>query len=836
MKALFEDIQPNIKAPRSCFPEDVIKLCVNKTLPDPFEFFDSTLGINGRVVTKEDWQARREEIKELAQYYYFGCLNQIPLSASKLRIKQVTVPETVTVDRAKAAGKSMFEVNLPDDSYSFNFADFSIHPNMSYKNESWGSWEEHKELLITTAEHMRTDTVVSVSYEGKEANIKLDSVQVPVCGIDTDIIGPYPVVIVIGRLPEEQVLTLKQNGYAYISMNTGSVYSDNREYTGAYNELFHKKAGDYKYDSGALLGWAWGVSRVIDALLNEHTYNIDGNKTMVTGCSRNGKAALLAAAFDERVSVAAPCDSGATGLTGFRYFNEGRLLNYNTYNKHCEVNRVFSRNEKPINTIGNDGHWLSSKAEDFLPDKHLYIPFDMHEIAALVAPRPLIAFSGENFEWLNSISSALTIKAAKEVYEFLGAGDDIALIVRDGAHANQDRDLPFMIAVMDKTFGRTAELKVKHFKTLLKEDTGEAIDGSGMIYSDKEYKTIADMAAYPYELDSSHQHWSRPGKYTLWCEEELVTEGFSFDIHVQSDAPEVIMTLPNGEKKCKRVSDKKAVFNLSPAQVGRYKLETAGYERVNTEAFFQGFSLSDALRHGLNIDSTSPDGMSVGFTGRLVNRDKIEAGLRIGSEYKPLETGYIDGFTPIYLEACGVSLKKDYIPEKQFVLNIKNLCFETIPGCIFEMYIDLVGTKQPKMFDKKVLEGRAKSKQGEKPTWNSSYLKHGPYKDWPVYPASIEDTGERPDSVTTKSAFKVNVTLIKQGSDCVRLEFSEPVNPSDFGLGFKGIQSWSLIWAKDDMAVTINCAPTTEDEIILYLFRLTDKEGNMLPAPQAYII
>jgi hypothetical protein len=823
-----------LKAPRPCFPEDVTKIIPNETLPDPFEFFDPALGTGGRVVTREDWRARREEIKELARYYYFGCCNQPEPKASRLGTKQVRVPETVIIDRAKVSGKSLFEVNLPEGSFTWNFADFSLRPVMDFQNESWGSWDNHKELLLTIPEHMRTDIVVRVTHQGREADIKLDALEVPVRGLDTDIKGPYPVVIVIGRLAEEQVLTLKQNGYAYISMNTGSVYSDNRQYTGAYNELFKKQAGEYKYDSGALIGWAWGVSRIIDALLNEHDYNIDDSRTAVTGCSRNGKAALLAAAFDERISVAAPCDSGATGLTGFRYFNEGRLFNYNTFNKHCELNRVLSRNEKPIHTISSDGHWLSSKAEDFLPDKHLHIPFDMHEIAALVAPRPFIAFSGENFDWINSVSSALTVKAAKEVYEFLGAGDDIALIVRDGAHANQDRDLPFIIAVMDKTFGRAAELRVRCFETLSKPETGEAIDGSGVIYPDKTYKTIAEMSSYPYELDSSYQRWSRPGKYTLWCEEELVTEGYSYDIHVHSDSPEVLMTLPEGKKIRARLNNNQAVFKLSPAQAGRYKLETAGTEKDRAEAFFQGFSLSDALRHGLNLDSTSPDGMSVGFTSRLRNSDKIEAYLCTEGETKRLKTGFIDGLTPIYLEAYGVSLKQGHIPEGPFVLNLKNLSFEALPGCIFEMYIELTGTRQPKMFDKTVMEGRAKSKQGERPSWNSSYLKNGPYKDWPVYPASIDDRGVRPDCIPVKSDFKAELTLAECGSDFVSLAFSEPVNPHEFGLGFMGVESWRLDWAEDKRSVRISFDKAADGEKRLYIFRLTDLDGNMLPSPKVF--
>lgn len=56
MKFLCSQAQPNLKAPRPCFPEDVAKIIPNETLPDPFEFFDSALGTGGRVVTREDWR------------------------------------------------------------------------------------------------------------------------------------------------------------------------------------------------------------------------------------------------------------------------------------------------------------------------------------------------------------------------------------------------------------------------------------------------------------------------------------------------------------------------------------------------------------------------------------------------------------------------------------------------------------------------------------------------------------------------------------------------------------------------------------------------------------
>lgn len=825
--------QENLKAPRGCFPEDVTRIEPNATLTDPFKFFDPALGTGGRVVTREDWLVRREEIKDLAQYYYFGYKQPTPQTASKLGQRSVEVPETKIIDRKQVTEPGSFAVSLPEGSYNWDFSDFSLKPVLSFRSETWGTWEAHRDLLITIPAHTRIDSFITVMAEGREAEIKLSAVEVPVKGTDTALDGPFPAMIVIGGLSKEQITTLKQNGYAYISMDTGSVFSDNAGYTGAYTTLYPKQAGVYAYDSGSLMGWTWGVSRIIDALLNDPSYNIDGMRTAVTGCSRNGKAALLAAAFDERISVAVPCDPGATGLTGFRYLNEGRLLNYNTYNEHCEVNRVFSRNEKPVNTVAGNGYWLSSKAQDFVPDNVEHFPFDMHEIAALVAPRPMIAFSGENFEWLNSVSTALTMAAAREVYDFLGAGDNAALVVRDGAHANQDRDLPFIIAVMDKTFGRAETLSVKQHKSLMRPEGMGALDGNGVIYPEKTYPSIAAMDAVPYELDSAFQRWSRPGRHVLWTETELVTDSFAYDITAHSDAPRVRLTLPGGKQLTEDVSNGTAVFKLSPAQVtvGRYRLEALGSEKDAKAVFFQGFSLSDALRHGLNLVSTSPDGMSVGFTSRLVNSEAIKVFIKTGTETKRLETGFVDGLTPVYLEAYGVSLKQRHIPEGPFVLILKNLALEALPGCVFELSVDLVGVRTANMFAGGALEGRAQSPQGEKPTWNASYLKSGPIPEWPLYPAGEKDTGERPDFVPTVSAFHTSIYHETNSDGSVTLYFSTPANPNEFGIGFDRAVSWTAVWAPYNMSVTIRFETEARGELTLYLFRLADKENNMIPGP-----
>src|SRR5436309_184325 len=80
-------------------------------------------------------------------------------------------------------------------------------------------------------------------------------------------------------------------GYAVAECSFSEVALDSkaRARTAGVYQLF-----DDKIDCGGLMAWAWGVSRVIDAL--ETVDRVDAKKVVVTGHSRYGKTALVAGA------------------------------------------------------------------------------------------------------------------------------------------------------------------------------------------------------------------------------------------------------------------------------------------------------------------------------------------------------------------------------------------------------------------------------------------------------------------------------------------------------------------------------------------------------------
>ena len=80
---------------------------------------------------------------------------------------------------------------------------------------------------------------------------------------------------------------------------------------GLFYDLFGQNA-----TASAMVAWTWGVSRIIDALERTPFANINTQKIAVTGCSRDGKGALMAGAFEPRIALTIPQESGCVEIVG----------------------------------------------------------------------------------------------------------------------------------------------------------------------------------------------------------------------------------------------------------------------------------------------------------------------------------------------------------------------------------------------------------------------------------------------------------------------------------------------------------------------------------------
>jgi endo-1,4-beta-xylanase len=204
-------------------------------------------------------------------------------------------------------------------------------------------------------------------------------------------------------------------GYGVAELNLNEVAIDNKDRarTAGIYKLF-----DDKIDCGALMAWAWGMHRVIDAI--ETDVRIDPKKIVVTGHSRYGKACLLAGAFDDRIALTVPSHSGTAGASPYRF--------------------IYAKNEQLHNIVGAFPYWFRPDFNQFV-NKVERLPFDQHELLALVAPRALLATEGTQDIWINPQGSQLTYLAAKQVYDFLGAPDRISIRFRPVGHIPSNEDL-----------------------------------------------------------------------------------------------------------------------------------------------------------------------------------------------------------------------------------------------------------------------------------------------------------------------------------------------------------------------------------------------------------
>jgi hypothetical protein len=167
---------------------------------------------------------------------------------------------------------------------------------------------------------------------------------------------------------------------------------------------------------GALAAWAWGYHRCVDLL--ETLPFIDSSRIAVTGHSRGGKTTLLAGATDERIGLINDNGSCAGGSAAFRYVGHGG---------------------ETLNIVNVFPSWFGKDMRQYL-GKEDELPFDQHCLLAALAPRPLLLTYALDDRWSNPEGMVLCAEAARKVYDFLGAPDNLAFHLRPGGHRHAPED------------------------------------------------------------------------------------------------------------------------------------------------------------------------------------------------------------------------------------------------------------------------------------------------------------------------------------------------------------------------------------------------------------
>ena len=168
--------------------------------------------------------------------------------------------------------------------------------------------------------------------------------------------------------------------------------------------------------ASAQIGWAWGVSRVIDVLVSERDAGrntiIDPTAVGVTGCSRNGKGAFTVGAFDERIALGIPQESGTGGVSTLR------IVNTNPMGPNGKGAQSIS------SAMSEAAGWFGTVFGSF-NSKVNTIPGDMHSLEAMYAPRGLLVLDNSRIGELCATCQHGGSAAAALVYQALGVPKNI---------------------------------------------------------------------------------------------------------------------------------------------------------------------------------------------------------------------------------------------------------------------------------------------------------------------------------------------------------------------------------------------------------------------------
>lgn len=219
-----------------------------RNIPDIFQFSNKD-----KVITKQQWPARRKEMQDILCNDEYGFFPPKPIN---MTAKVLNTDERFCAGKV-ILSKVLLTVELPQGSYSFPI-------------------------------------YCAIPREGR----------------------PCPAFIHINFrdcVPDQYMPTeeIGDNGFAVISFCYNDVTMDNDDFTNGLAGVLYKGKERSAASPGKIVLWSWAAMRVLDYL--QTVDSIDKNNISVVGHSRLGKTALLTGAFDERFAFVISNDSGCSG-------------------------------------------------------------------------------------------------------------------------------------------------------------------------------------------------------------------------------------------------------------------------------------------------------------------------------------------------------------------------------------------------------------------------------------------------------------------------------------------------------------------------------------------
>lgn len=331
-------------------------------LPDPLVFD------NGRPVrTKGQWKRRRAEIMESFRSQMFG--------------REPAAPAHLAYEITKT---------VPD-----------IFDGLATMNEVKLYLDENRKhyckmlMFVPNGVRGKVPAFLGLNFKGNQSTTLREEVSLPDSvqmhqwgpGFSSEQRG-----VAARRWPYEFIL---KHGYAVCTIHYNDCEPDSKDGYGFGIRSIYDRGSRNEESWGAVSAWAWSLSRALDYL--EKDSRVDARKVAVIGHSRLGKTALWAGAADPRFALVISNDSGCSGAALSR--------------------RVYGESVYVINTAFP--HWFCDNYARYNRNEAA-LPFDQHELIAMIAPRPVYVASASLDRWADPYGEYLSLVGATPVYRLLG--------------------------------------------------------------------------------------------------------------------------------------------------------------------------------------------------------------------------------------------------------------------------------------------------------------------------------------------------------------------------------------------------------------------------------
>ena len=291
--------------------------------------------------------------------------------------------------------------------------------NSNKQVKKFKDWEKRRAEIVRELQHYEIGEKPMVDKKDIEATLEGNKLTVKVTRngetleISANITypegdGPFPLMIGASNnsLPRQFFSERQVNSYSQMGGFGGGEKKDGR---GTYNfdRLYPELV-----DNGAYSEWTWGVSRLIDGLeIVGAASKIDIKHIGITGCSYAGKMAHWSGAMDERIALTIAQEPGGGGAAAWR------------------VSQTLGKVE---NLGATDEHWFMKSMWDWKDENVSKLPYDHHELCALICPRALLMLGNTDYEWLADEAGYVSCVAAREVWKKFGIEDRMGFSIQGG--------------------------------------------------------------------------------------------------------------------------------------------------------------------------------------------------------------------------------------------------------------------------------------------------------------------------------------------------------------------------------------------------------------------